>query len=70
MHGGWGTDRNDATTGSICDIMLGADKLPKKWAGVLNGHLSSMARGFSEYRVSDLAKCSHEIAGELIAGAR
>ena len=62
VRGGWDTDCNGATAGSICGMMLGADALPSKWVGVLNDRLLSAVRGFSECTISDLAKRSHEIA--------
>ncbi len=67
VRGGWDTDCNGATAGSICGMMLGADALPSKWVGVLNDRLLSAVRGFSESRISDLAKRSHEIARKVMA---
>jgi len=67
VRGGWDTDCNGATAGSICGMMLGADALPSKWVGVLNDRLLSAVRGFSESRISDLAKRSHEIAKKVMA---
>ena len=66
VRGGWDTDCNGATAGSICGLMLGARVLPQKWTGVLNDRLISAVYGFSECRISDLAKRSHEIAKKLI----
>jgi len=51
---------------SICGMMLGADALPSKWAGVLNDRLLSAVRGFGDCRISDLAKRSHEIARKIM----
>jgi ADP-ribosylglycohydrolase len=70
VRGGWDTDCNGATAGSVCGMMLGADKLPEKWVGVLNDHIFSAVRGFNECRISDLAKRSHVIARNLITEAR
>jgi ADP-ribosylglycohydrolase len=70
VRGGWDTDCNGATTGSVCGMMLGADMLPKKWVGVLNDRLFSAVRGYNECKISELAKRSHEIAKKLIAEAR
>ena len=70
VRGGWDTDCNGATAGSICGMILGADALPEKWVGVLNGRLVSAVRGYSECKISDLAKRSHEIAKKVIAAAR
>ncbi len=70
VRGGWDTDCNGATAGSVCGMMLGADALPEKWVGVLNDRLFSAVRGFNECKISDLAKHSHEIARKVIAAAR
>jgi len=65
VRGGWDTDCNGATAGSICGMMLGADALPSKWVGVLNDRLDSAIRGYGECKISDLAKRSHEIVKRL-----
>ena len=70
VRGGWDTDCNGATAGSVCGMLLGADALPEKWVGVLNDRLISAVRGFSECKISELAKRSHEIARKVIAEAR
>ncbi len=67
VRGGWDTDCNGATAGSICGMMLGADALPKKWVGVLNDRLTSAVMGFSECKISDLAKRSYQIARKIMA---
>ncbi len=67
---GWDTDCNGATAGSVCGMMLGCDALPSKWVGVLNDRLISAVRGFSECKISDLAKRSHEIARKVITAAK
>jgi len=68
--GGWDTDCNGATAGSICGMMLGADALPPKWVGVLNDRLISAVRGFNECKISDLAERSFETAKKVTAEAR
>jgi len=70
VRGGWDTDCNGATAGSICGMMLGADALPEKWVGVLNDRLISAVRGFSECKISELAKRSYEIARKVMATAK
>lgn len=70
VRGGWDTDCNGATAGSVCGMMLGADALPEKWVGVLNDRLMSAVLGFSECKISDLARRSHEIAKKVTAQAR
>jgi ADP-ribosylglycohydrolase len=62
VRGGWDTDCNGATVGSILGLKFGADKLPGKWIGVLNDRLMSSVRGFNDNRISDLAKRTTNIA--------
>ena len=68
--GGWGTDCNGATAGSVCGMMLGADALPGKWVDVFNDRLLSAVREYSECKISDLAKRSYQIAGKVMATAK
>ncbi|MBA7578929.1 hypothetical protein ES708_20795 [subsurface metagenome] len=70
VRGGWDTDCNGATAGSVCGMMLGADALPGKWVGVLNDRLISAVRGFSECKISELAKRSYEIAKKVMAAVK
>jgi ADP-ribosylglycohydrolase len=70
VRGGWDTDCNGATAGSVCGMMLGANTLPLKWVGVLNDCLISAVSGFSECRISDLAMRSHEIARKVTLETR
>ena len=65
VRGGWDTDCNGATVGSICGLMLGAEALPEKWVGVLNDRLFSAVRGYADCRISDLAKRTQEIARKV-----
>ena len=66
VRGGWDTDCNGATAGSICGMILGAGALPEKWVGVLNDRLMSAVRGFEESAISDLAQRSHTVAKKII----
>ncbi len=70
VRGGWDTDCNGATAGSVCGMMLGADALPEKWVDVFNDRLVSIVQGFSECKISDLAKRSYEIARKVMATAK
>jgi len=70
VRGGWDTDCNGATAGSVCGMMLGAEALPEKWVGVLNDRLISAVRGYSECKISELAKRSYEIARKVMAAAK
>ncbi len=70
VRGGWDTDCNGATAGSVCGMLLGADALPEKWVDVFNDRLVSIVQGFSECKISELAKRSYEIAKKVMATAK
>ena len=55
VMGGWDTDSNGATVGSIIGTMLGASKLPVKWISPLNNRIRSSLKGFDNSLLSDLA---------------
>jgi len=56
VMGGFDTDCNGATTGSILGVMLGAKALPEKWVKPLNDQLESFVIGYNNSQISDLAK--------------
>jgi len=56
VMGGFDTDCNGATTGSILGIMHGAKALPEKWVKPLNDRIESFVIGYNNSRISDLAK--------------
>ena len=62
VMGGWDTDSNGATVGSIMGTMIGAKKLPPKWIGPLNNKISSSLKGFDNSLLSDLAKRTAKIS--------
>lgn len=55
VMGGWDTDSNGATVGSIMGTMLGADKLPRQWIEPLHDRIRTSLKGFDNARFSDLA---------------
>jgi ADP-ribosylglycohydrolase len=55
VMGGWDTDSNGATVGSIVGTMLGASKLPGKWIAPLNNRIRSSMKGFDNSAIDDLA---------------
>jgi len=67
VRGGWDTDCNGATGGSVSGMMLGADGLPEKWVNVLNDRLLSAVVGFNDCKISELAKRTQEIAQKVSA---
>jgi ADP-ribosylglycohydrolase len=62
VMGGWDTDCNGATTGSILGVMHGAESLPQKWVGPLNDRVESYVVGYNNSRISDLAKRTLSLA--------
>jgi len=62
VMGGWDTDSNGATVGSIIGTMLGAKKLPSKWISPLNNKIRSSMKGFDNSLLSDLAKRTSKLS--------
>lgn len=62
VMGGWDTDCNGATAGSVVGAFLGAKDLPSHWVEPLNDTLLSVLIGFNENRISDLAKRTFAVA--------
>ena len=56
VMGGWDTDSNGATAGSVVGTMLGARQLPAKWIGPLNNRIRSSLKGFDNAAFDDLAR--------------
>jgi hypothetical protein len=65
VRGGWDTDCNGATVGSILGAVFGARALPAKWVGVFNGRLLSFVRGCNENTISDLAARTFQVAKKI-----
>ena len=55
VQGGWDTDCNGATAGSIFGAMHGAQALPDHWVQPLNNRIRSSLSGFDNSQISDLA---------------
>jgi ADP-ribosylglycohydrolase len=68
VRGGWDTDCNGATVGSVLGVKFGAAALPDKWVGVLNDRLKSAVGGENDNKISDLASRTLE-AAKVIAAA-
>jgi len=66
VMGGWDTDCNGATTGSIMGVMLGAKNLPDKWIKPLNDRIRSFVIGYDNSRISDLAKRTLKITKKIL----
>jgi len=55
VAGGWDTDSNGATVGSVLGTLLGADKLPERWISPLRDRLATSLPGMNELSFTDLA---------------
>lgn len=69
VQSGWDTDCNGATAGSIVGVMLGAERLPRRWVDPLNDTLHTAVFGYHRVRFSELAKTATELAVKIRAGA-
>jgi len=56
VMGGWDTDCNGATAGSIIGVIQGAINLPDKWIRPLNNCIRSSVKGFDNVKFTDLAQ--------------
>ncbi|MBI2297414.1 MAG: ADP-ribosylglycohydrolase family protein [Armatimonadetes bacterium] len=61
VHGGWDTDCNGATAGSVLGAMLGARALPAQWVDPLDGRVASALFGYADNRIEDLATWALEL---------
>lgn len=59
---GWDTDCNGATAGSILGALKGIKGIPEKMSKPLNDRIKSAVFGYSDVKISDLAKRTFELA--------
>lgn len=59
--GGWDTDCNGATVGSVMGAMLGAERIPNKWKAPLHDTLYSSIPDFHPVKISECAKRSFDL---------
>ncbi|NUP99929.1 MAG: ADP-ribosylglycohydrolase family protein [Armatimonadetes bacterium] len=69
VHGGWDTDCNGATAGSVLGAMLGAQGLPRHWTEPLQDRMASALFGYAENRISDLAALALRLVHRLAPAA-
>ena len=62
VMGGWDTDSNGATVGSVTGTMLGASRLPARWIEPLNNRIRSSLRGFDNSAIDLLAQRTLKIS--------
>ncbi|MBM3236182.1 ADP-ribosylglycohydrolase family protein [Candidatus Poribacteria bacterium] len=66
VMGGWDTDCNGATAGSMIGAILGAKALPPEWVEPLNDRIMSYVIGFNDSKISDLANRTLAIAKKVL----
>lgn len=59
--GGWDTDCNGATVGSVMGAMLGASGIPEYWSSPLNDTIYSSVAGFDPISISECSKRTYEV---------
>lgn len=64
VQGGWDTDSNGATAGSVAGVLLGAGRLPDHFIAPLDDRVRSALFGFDHSSISALAARTAAIASE------
>jgi ADP-ribosylglycohydrolase len=62
VQGGWDTDSNAATAGSVVGTVLGAAQLPRHFIEPLQDRTRSVIFGFDNSRISELARRTTALA--------
>jgi ADP-ribosylglycohydrolase len=68
VMGGWDTDCNGATAGSIFGAMHGTGAIPEKWRGPLNDTLYSQVSDYHPIAITECARRSAALARTIVAG--
>ncbi|THF87156.1 ADP-ribosylglycohydrolase family protein [Deinococcus sp. KSM4-11] len=68
VMGGWDTDCNGATVGSIVGTLTG--EVPARWSDPLRGEVRSSLRGFDHARIDDLAARTLAVIPQPVAVIR
>lgn len=66
VMGGWDTDCNGATAGSIFGAMHGSEKIPRKWKAPLRDLLYSGIMDYHPIPISECARRSFDIAKKIM----
>ena len=67
VQGGWDTDSNGATAGSVAGVLAGASALPANFVDPLEDRVRSALFGFDDSRISDLAARTTRLAKTSLA---
>nr|EIF89192.1 hypothetical protein [Streptomyces tsukubensis NRRL18488] len=63
VSGGWDTDSNGATAGSVAGLLAGhPDRIPGRWTAPLRNRLASSVPGFDGIGFDVLAHLTHQEA--------
>jgi hypothetical protein len=68
VQGGWDTDSNAATAGSVVGTVLSATKLPPHFIKPLQDRTRSAVFGYDNSRISDLARRTISLAERGLRG--
>jgi len=67
VMGGWDTDCNGATVGSVVGAICGARRAPSHWVGRLNDTLKSGMVGYDPISILECARRSLEVVRQVRA---
>lgn len=70
VTGGWDTDSNGATVGSVCGALAGATALPPQWISPLHDTVRSSLPGFDRVTLTELANRTVQLADRTDSGPR
>jgi ADP-ribosylglycohydrolase len=70
VQGGWDTDSNGATAGSVVGTVLGAEQLPPHFIEPLEDRTRSAVFGYDNSRITDLARRTTALAEAGLAAGR
>ncbi|WP_280370854.1 ADP-ribosylglycohydrolase family protein [Nocardia wallacei] len=67
VQGGWDTDSNGATAGSVAGVLLGAGAIPRHWTAPLHDRLRTAVSGYDGVSISALARRTFDLARQQVA---
>ncbi|MFC9996467.1 ADP-ribosylglycohydrolase family protein [Nocardia sp. NPDC127526] len=68
VQGGWDTDSNTATAGSVAGILTGAAAIPAHWTDPFHDRLRSAVAGYDGSSISELAARTVRLVGKGVSG--
>ncbi|WP_187685784.1 ADP-ribosylglycohydrolase family protein [Nocardia wallacei] len=66
VQGGWDTDSNGATAGSVAGVLLGAGAIPRHWTAPLHDRLRTAVSGYDGVGISALARRTFDLARQQV----